>query len=196
MIKLKHYDDNQLVEKFTDGCVDSMEVLVSRHKNRIFTYILLIVKNRDIADDIFQDTFIKIIKSLKAGKYVENGKFISWALRIAHNLIIDFYRKQKGQNTVSNDDREIDLFNSTRFFDGTVEDQIIQTQILEHVSELIHLLPVEQKEVVEMRFYMDLSFKDIAEQTNVSINTALGRMRYAILNLRKLVKENNISLTA
>jgi len=153
------------------------------------------VKNEHLANDIFQDTFIKVIKSLESGKYKENGKFISWVIRIAHNLIIDHFRKEKQMKTYSNDEYETDLFNSNKFSDKTIEDNIIQEQVSNDVRKLVDFLPDEQKEVVLLRHYVGLSFKDIAEQTNVSINTALGRMRYALINLRKLIEEKNLSLT-
>lgn len=186
--------DNQLVEWFQKGHHDAMEELVVRNKNRVFTYILLIVKNQEIAEDLFQETFIKVIKSLRNGKYFENGKFISWVLRISHNLIIDHFRKLKGYNTFSNDDRETDVFNSVQHSESTVEEKLIKDQVLQQVGDLIHELPEDQREVVVMRFYWGLSFKEIAEQTNVSINTALGRMRYALINLRKVVEDKKINL--
>ncbi len=153
------------------------------------------VKNEHLAQDIFQETFIKVIKSLKAGKYQENGKFISWVARIAHNLIIDHFRKEKQMKMYSNDEYEMDIFNSSRFSDKTIEENIIHDQIINDVRKLVEFLPDEQKEVIVLRHFVGLSFKEIADQTNVSINTALGRMRYALINLRKLVDEKNLSLT-
>jgi len=153
------------------------------------------VKNNQLAEDIFQETFIKVIKSLHAGKYQENGKFISWVVRIAHNLIIDHFRKEKQMKTFSSDDYENDVFNSMRFSERTIEETIIQDQIEADLRKMVECLPQEQKEVILLRHYLDLSFKEIAEQTNVSINTALGRMRYALINLRKLIEEKNLSLT-
>ncbi len=187
-------NDNQLVERYQAGYHEALEELVARNKNRVFTYILLIVKNQDLAEDIFQDTFIKVIKSLRNGKYIDNGKFISWVLRIAHNLVIDHYRKQKNLNTFSNDDREGDVFNTLDYCEEPVEKKMITDQILGQVGDLVHELPEEQREVVIMRFYWGLSFKEIADQSDVSINTALGRMRYALINLRKLVEEKNLNL--
>ncbi len=188
-------EDNVLVQRFIDGHHDSIEILISRHKNRVYTYILLIVKNQHLAEDIFQDTFIKVIKSLKRGKYQDKGKFVSWVMRIAHNLIIDHYRKQKLQKTISNDDTEIDLFNQKRLADDNVEDEIIYDQILSDVKGLMEKLPEDQRNVVYLRHYCGLSFKEIADQTGVSINTALGRMRYALINMRKMVEEYNMNLT-
>lgn len=194
MVVYSKMTDNHLVDLFQKGHHDAMEELVIRNKNRVFTYILLIVKNQEIAEDLFQETFIKVIKSLRNGKYFENGKFISWVLRIAHNLIIDHFRKLKGLNTYSNDDRESDIFNSVRHSESTIEDKMIQSQVLDQVGDLIHELPSDQREVVIMRYYWNLSFKEIAEQTNVSINTALGRMRYALINLRKIIEDKKINL--
>ena len=184
-----------LVQKFIQGDQTALEELVGRHKNRVFTYIVLIVKNHQLAEDIFQDTFIKVIRSLKNGKYTENGKFVSWVLRIAHNLIIDHFRKEKLLNTTSNDETEIDLFNSQKFAEDNIEDKLVYDQITEDVRKLIDLLPEDQRQVIVMRHYMGLSFKEIAKQTDVSINTALGRMRYALINLRKLIEKNGLNLT-
>ena len=187
--------DQELVKNFLKGDKSSIEVLISRHKNKVYTYIILTVKNQHLAEDIFQDTFIKVIKSLQEGKYKDNGKFLSWVIRIAHNLIIDHYRKGKQINTYSNEDYDADIFNSKKLADGNVEEILIQDQITSDVRKLIEELPDDQKQVVLLRHYGGLSFKEIAEQTDVSINTALGRMRYALINLRKLIKEKNISLT-
>lgn len=196
MFRLDKLNDNELVQRFIQGDHESLEVLIVRHKSRVYSYILLIVKNQDLAEDIFQDTFIKVIRSLKRGKYVENGKFVSWVLRIAHNLIIDHFRKEKLQGTVSNDSSDVDIFNSQKFSEQTIEDQMVYSQILHEVKHLVKELPEDQQQVIYMRHYMGLSFKEIAEQTEVSINTALGRMRYALINLRKLVDEKKLNLTA
>lgn len=196
MFRLDKLNDNELVQRFIQGDHESLEVLIVRHKSRVYSYILLIVKNQDLAEDIFQDTFIKVIRSLKRGKYVENGKFVSWVLRIAHNLIIDHFRKEKLQGAVSNDSSDVDIFNSQKFSEQTIEDQMVYSQILHEVKHLVKELPEDQQQVIYMRHYMGLSFKEIAEQTEVSINTALGRMRYALINLRKLVDEKKLNLTA
>jgi RNA polymerase sigma-70 factor (ECF subfamily) len=156
---------------------------------------LLIVKNQELAEDIFQETFIKVIRSLKRGKYIENGKFVSWVLRISHNLIIDHFRKEKLKGTISNDSSDVDIFNSQKFSEETIEDQMVNSQILYEVKHLVNELPDDQQQVIHMRHYMGLSFKEIAEQTDVSINTALGRMRYALINLRKLIDEKKLTLT-
>jgi RNA polymerase sigma factor (sigma-70 family) len=195
MLRTNLLDDNELVQNFIDGDRSSLEILINRHKSRVYSYILLIVKNQELAEDIFQETFIKVIRSLKRGKYVENGKFISWVLRISHNLIIDHFRKEKLQGTVSNDSMEVDIFNSRRFAEDTIEDHMVNNQILSEVRELVKELPEDQQQVIYMRHYMGLSFKEIADQTGVSINTALGRMRYALINLRKLINKKNLNLT-
>jgi RNA polymerase sigma-70 factor (ECF subfamily) len=194
-VKLKSKTDYELVQEFLNGNQNSIEYLITRHKSKVYTYILLIVKSEQLAEDIFQDTFIKVIQSLKRGKYKDNGRFLSWVIRIAHNLIIDHFRKEKQLNTLSNDSYETDIFNSKKMSDKNVEDNLIEDQIQSDVRKLIDELPEDQKEVILLRHYGGLSFKEIADQTNVSINTALGRMRYALINLRKLIKKHNISLT-
>ncbi len=187
--------DQQLIEQFLSGDKDGIEKLINRHKTKVYTYILLVVKNQQLAEDIFQDTFIKVIRSLVDGKYKDNGRFASWVIRIAHNLIIDHFRKEKQINTLSNDDYEADIFNSRKLSDQNIEDVLIKDQITNDVRQLIDELPEEQKQVILLRHYGGMSFKEIAEQTDVSINTALGRMRYALINLRKLITQKNISLT-
>jgi RNA polymerase sigma factor (sigma-70 family) len=187
--------DSELIAKYIDGNQNSLELIIHRHKNRVFAYILMVVKDKQLADDIFQDTFIKVINTIQAGSYKEEGKFIQWVMRIAHNLIIDYFRKSKRIPVVDNDSSEFDIFDTIQFTDASVEDKMILDQIYKDVRELIEHLPPEQKEVLFMRHYSDMSFKDIAEQTDVSINTALGRMRYALINLRKLIKDKEIVLT-
>jgi len=194
MSKENFLNDNELVQRFISGDQNALEILIHRHKNRIFSYILLIVKKQELAEDIFQETFIKVIRSLKKGRYTDNGKFISWVLRISHNLIIDHFRKEKLKNTISNDSFEGDLFNSQKFAEDTIEDQMVYNQILTEVKDLIQELPEDQQQVIYMRHYLDLSFKEIADLTGVSINTALGRMRYAVLNMRRMAEEKDISL--
>lgn len=195
MFRTEDLSDNTLVKQFVDGDQAAIEILIARHKKRVFTYILLIVKSHHLAEDIFQDTFIKVIRSLKTGKYTENGKFISWVLRIAHNLIIDHFRKEKLLSTTSNDDVSVDLFNSPRYSEENVEDRLVCEQIHSDVHLLIRELPDDQRQVIMMRHFQGLSFKEIAELTDVSINTALGRMRYALINLRKLIERKNLSMT-
>jgi len=186
--------DYELIHEFVNGSQSGIEILIRRHKNRVFTYIMLMVKNEQLAEDIFQDTFIKVIHSLNAGKYQDNGRFLSWVIRIAHNLVIDHFRKEKQMNMLSNDDTVVDLFNNRKLADKNIEDHIIHEQICENIRSLIERLPDDQKEVILLRHYGDLSFKEIADQTGVSINTALGRMRYALINLRKLIQKHNINL--
>jgi RNA polymerase sigma-70 factor (ECF subfamily) len=187
--------DFELVQQFTSGNQQAIEVLIRRHHKRVFGYILLLVKNTAIAEDIFQDTFVKVIKSLQDGRYADNGRFVSWVMRISHNLIIDHFRKEKQMKMISKDSGSVDVFNSPRFSEKNVEEDMVYDQVLTDVRALVELLPEEQKEVVLLRHYAGLSFKEIAEQTNVSINTALGRMRYALINIRKIMQENNLSLT-
>jgi RNA polymerase sigma factor (sigma-70 family) len=186
--------DQELVNRFVEGEKSCMQELIKRHKNRVYTYILMIVKDSDVADDLFQDTFIKVIQSLKNKKYKDEGRFLSWVLRIAHNLTIDYFRKAKNQNTCSAEQGEFDLFNNAKFADRTVEESMIKDQTTKEVRFLLDKLPKDQKQVVLMRHYGNMSFKEIAEQTGVSINTALGRMRYALINMRKLAEEYNIQL--
>ncbi|WP_425432610.1 RNA polymerase sigma factor [Labilibaculum filiforme] len=187
--------DYDLVKQFIDGNEDSIDTLVIRHRDRVYTYIYLIVKNHQLSEDLFQDTFIKVIRSLRMGKYQDNGKFLAWVLRIAHNLIIDHFRKEKQNNTFSKDDYELDILNTPKYCEGNYEDELILSQIHADVRSLVDELPDDQKEVVILRHYKGLSFKEIAEQTDVSINTALGRMRYALINMRKTIEERNMSLT-
>lgn len=187
--------DYELVTRFVNGESDAITHLIHRYKNKVFTYIYITVKNHQLAEDLFQDTFIKVIKSLQDGKYQDNGRILSWIIRIAHNLIIDHYRREKQLNTCSNGDYSIDLFNSPKFSDETIEQTLISDQILKDVRKLVEQLPDDQKEIIMLRHYGGLSFKEIADQTNVSINTALGRMRYALINLRKLMEQYNISLS-
>ncbi len=186
--------DQDLIGKYLSGQESALEKLIRRHKNRVFAYILMIVKDKDLAEDLFQDTFIKVINTFRSGTYKEEGKFIQWVMRIAHNLIIDYFRKSKRIPIIENSD-EYDIFDKVRIPIESVEDILITEQIHKDVKKLIDYLPSEQKEVLVMRHYHDMSFKDIAETTNVSINTALGRMRYALINLRKLVKEKEVILT-
>jgi len=185
--------DGVLVSNYINGSEKSLELLIKRHKQRIFSFILSKVLNRDVAEDIFQDTFIKVINTLKKGAYNEEGKFLPWVMRIAHNLVIDHFRRNKRIPTFKNTD-EFDIFTVISDEVLNVEKQLIKNQILDDIRELIKELPDDQKEVLIMRMYRDMSFKEIAENTNVSINTALGRMRYALINLRKLIEKYNIIL--
>jgi RNA polymerase sigma-70 factor (ECF subfamily) len=191
----KMISDYELIERFIKGEESCFDQIIRRHKNKVFAYISLYIRDQALAEDLFQDTFMKVIQSVRNGKYQDNGKFISWVMRIAHNLIIDHFRRQKQINTVSNDDYESDLFNSKKFAEDNVEDDMIKRQIQKDVRRMISSLPDDQREVVILRHYSGLSFREIADITDVSINTALGRMRYALINMRKMMEEKNISLT-
>ncbi|HKL92897.1 MAG: sigma-70 family RNA polymerase sigma factor [Bacteroidales bacterium] len=195
MDKLKSMTDEVLIRTFANGDNQAFDILLNRHKNRVFTYILLVVRNRDLAEDIFQEAFMKVIVTLKEGRYTENGKFYAFVTRIAHNLIIDHYRRERNENTISNDAfTDVDLFNNAKLSDETIVDHMVRNQVHMDVRNLMQHLPENQLEVVRMRFYEDLSFKEIADRTGVSINTALGRMRYALLNMRRMAQENHLSL--
>jgi len=187
--------DEELVMAYAEGNNAAFDVLLNRHKGSVYSYIYFVVRSREMAEDIFQETFMKAIVTIKQGRYTENGKFRAWINRIAHNLIIDNYRQEKNEQTISNDDCEVDLLNNSKLADGTIEDQIVKDQILSDVKRLINYLPDNQREVLMLRYYQDLSFKEISDITGVSINTALGRMRYAILNMRRMAEEKNMILT-
>lgn len=187
--------DEQLVASYAMGDNKSFDVLLRRHQSRLFTYVITIVKDQNVANDIFQETFVKAITTIKQRRYTEAGKFSAWIMRIAHNLIIDHYRQERSENRTSADDENFNVLNRREYSDDNVEDLIVGEQIEADVRRIVAELPDNQREVLVMRYYRDMSFKEIAEATNVSINTALGRMRYAILNLRRIVRENNISLT-
>lgn len=195
MTKFLSMTDENLVKAYAQGSNEAFDVLLKRHQDRIYNYILRIIKNEDLANDIFQETFVKAILTIKQGRYTETGKFPAWISRIAHNLIIDFYRQEKSENLQSADLEDIDVLNRKELAEETIEDIIISDQIREDVKYLIKKLPPLQREVLNMRYYQNLSFKEIAEITGVSINTALGRMRYAILNLRRIAAEKDIVLT-
>lgn len=195
MQKLSKLADDQLVAAYANGNNEAFDALLNRHKDRVFSYILHIVKDREQAEDIFQETFVKAIMTIKQGRYTDSGKFSAWISRIAHNLIIDFYRQEKAENTVSTDSDVTDMLNRRDLAENNIEDRLVSEQIQEDVRRIIDALPESQREVLMMRYYRDMSFKEIAEATNVSINTALGRMRYAILNMRRIAQENNIVLT-
>ena len=185
--------DSTLVSNYIQGSETCLEILIKRHQQRLFSFIYSKVQDRDIAEDIFQDTFIKVIRTLKLGNYIEEGKFLPCVMRIAQNLIIDYFRKSNRMPAFKNTD-EFDIFSVISDGDLNAEKKIIKEQILSDVRELIHELPSEQKEVLIMRIYKDMSFKEISENTDVSINTALGRMRYALINLRKIIEKNKIIL--
>ncbi len=195
MKELKLLPDDKLVVAYAEGNNEAFDVLLKRHQTRVFSYIYSVVKNRDIADDLFQETFVKAITTIKQGRYAESGKFSAWISRIAHNLIIDYYRQERSENTVSSDDDMTDVFNRRELSDINIEDVMVSNQIQADVRRIVNTLPENQREVLMMRYYRDMSFKEIAEATNVSINTALGRMRYAIINMRRIAEDNNIVLT-
>ncbi len=192
MLKLS---DKELVDIYISGKESALEVLINRHKNKIFSTILFMVNDRDLAEDLFQDTFIKVINTLRAGRYNEEGKFFPWVQRISHNLVIDHFRREKKMRTISPNE-DFDIFKVLKLSDENVQDVMVREQIEDDVRKMVAYLPEEQREVVEMRMYKDLSFKEISELTGVSINTALGRMRYALINLRKLVEKHNVILTS
>jgi len=185
---LAEKSDEGLVKDFIAGSQNAFNELLSRHKDKVFSYILYLVKDHDTAQDVFQDTFFKVINTLKSGAYKEEGKFIQWVMRISHNLVIDFFRKGKKFPTIDSKD-DTDVFEFLDMAEPSIEDILIEEQISYNIRRLVDQLPPEQKEVLIMRHYMDMSFKDIADRTSVSINTALGRMRYAIINLRKMIKD-------
>mgnify|MGYP000330881771 FL=1 len=195
MNNLSACTDDELVCRYADGNNEAFDVLLKRHESKIYSYIYYIIKDRDKADDIFQETFVKAIMTIRQGRYTGNGKFFSWISRIAHNLIIDSYRQEKIENNISNEDNSLDIFNRKELSEGNIEDHIIQSQINSDIRRLVEALPDNQREVVKLRYYKNLSFKEIADVTNVSINTALGRMRYAILNIRRMAEQYNIVLT-
>lgn len=187
--------DEQLVASYAEGNNDAFDVLIDRHQQSLFSYILYITRNRDLAEDVFQETFIKAITTIKQGKYVESGKFKAWISRIAHNLIFDHFRREQKEKMLYNDDFEYDLFNNSSLSDDNIETVMVKSQVMKDVRRLINHLPDVQREVLTMRYFEDLSFKEIAERTGVSINTALGRMRYAIINMRKIAKDNQMILS-
>ena len=187
--------DQVLLNNYLSGDRAAISQLIDRHTHRVRDYIRMMVKDNDVADDILQETFIKAVRVIDEGRYADTGKFLSWILRIAHNQVIDHFRSQKNAKTVSESDAGYNMLGTLRFAERTVENAMISSQIEEDVRRLIDRLPAEQREVVMMRYYSGLSFQEIADQTDVSINTALGRMRYALINLRKMIKENNLILS-
>lgn len=195
MQKIKQLTDEQLVAAYAEGSNEAFDALLNRHSGRVYSYIQHLVRDSALADDIFQETFVKAITTIKQGRYSESGKFSAWITRIAHNLIIDNFRQEKSENTFSADSDDVDIFNRRELSDGNIEDTMVQTQIHADVRRIMDSLPEAQREVLDMRFFRDMSFKEIAEATGVSINTALGRMRYAVLNMRRIAEKNNIVLT-
>ena len=194
MDKLCKLSDEQLVKNYANGDSDAFDTLLARYQQKIYSYILFLVHDDEVADDLFQETFMKAIVTIRQGRYVESGRFSAWLTRIAHNLVIDKYRQDRNSNVISNDASDADLFNDVSLSDITVEMKMITEQSLTDVGRLLKELPDNQKEVLYMRFYQDLSFKEMADATGVSLNTALGRMRYGLINLRKMVSERGIVL--
>lgn len=186
--------DQQLLSAYLFGDQHAISILIERHSKRVLDYIRMMVKNDELADDIYQETFIKVVRFIDDGRYTDNGKFLSWVLRIAHNQVIDYFRQTKQQNNLTEADAGYDILNTKKLADASIEDRMVSEQTEADLRKLVDNLPAEQKEVVLMRYFGEMSFKEIAEQTNVSINTALGRMRYALINLRKMIKQNQLAL--
>ena len=193
MVRNKKETDSSLIKSYLDGNEHSLGILIKRHQQRLYSFIYSKIQDRDITEDVFQDTFIKVIKTFKKGNYNEEGKFLPWVMRISHNLIIDYFRKSNRMPTFKNTD-EFDIFSVLSDGNLNAEKKIIQEQIYSDVRDLVKELPEEQKEVLIMCMYKDMSFKEISENTGVSINTALGRMRYALINMRKLIEKHKIIL--
>jgi RNA polymerase sigma-70 factor (ECF subfamily) len=190
----KPLSDAILVSQYINGDEPSLSILINRHQQRLYSFIYSKVYDRDVTEDVFQDTFIKVIKTLKLGKYNEEGKFLPWVMRIAHNLVIDYFRKNKRMPKFNNS-KDFDIFSVLSDSALNAEDKLVRSQIHNDIRNLVEELPEDQRTVLKLRMYNDMSFKEISENTSVSINTALGRMRYALINLRKLIEENNVILT-
>lgn len=194
-MKQLHVDtDDMLVARYSEGDNKAFDELMARYQSKIYNYILFTVRNQEVAEDLFQETFMKAIVTIQQRRYTADGRFGAWLTRIAHNLVIDAFRTERSENTISNDECEVDLLNDADLCDDNVEMQMVNDQTLADVRRLVDALPANQREVVYMRFYQDLSFKEIAEITGVSINTALGRIRYALLNMRRMAEEKDIVL--
>ena len=193
-MRLAQVQDQELVRNYINGHEESLSELVTRHQKKVFTYIRMLVKDTELAEDLFQDVFVKVIHTLKSGNYNEEGKFLPWVMRIASNLVLDDFRHNK-KMPFQRETEEYSIFDYMTDSSSSIENQLIENQVTIDVRKILEQLPDDQKEVIKMRFYEDLSFKEISEITGVSINTALGRMRYAVINLRKIVEKNNIILT-
>ena len=193
VMNTKSLSDAQLVNNYISGDENSLSVLINRHQARLYGFIFSKIQDRDATEDVFQDTFIKVINTLKHGKYNEQGKFLPWVMRISHNLVIDYFRKNKRMPKFKNKG-DFDIFSVLSDESPNAKNKIVESQIADHVRILLEELPEDQKVVIKMRIYQDMSFKEISENTNVSINTALGRMRYGLINLRKMIDNHNISL--
>ena len=187
--------DRVLLNNYLLGDRSAISELIERHSKRVRSYIGMMVKDDDVADDIFQETFIKAVRVIDEGRYTDNGKFLSWVLRIAHNRVLDYFRREKASKQINESEAGYDVIGTLRFAEPTTEDDMVHSEMEQTIRDLIELLPEEQQEVVRLRYYSKLSFQEIAEQTEVSINTALGRMRYALINLRRMIKEKNIVLS-
>ena len=187
--------DKELIERYQDGDVHSFELLIGRYQKQVYSYILTLVKDKQLADDVFQDTFVKVIQTVKSKAYKDDGRFVQFAMRIAHNLVIDHFRKENRIPTVESSSEDYNYIDNVPITDASVEQGMIVDQVHSDLHRMIAFLPDEQREVLRMRIFDDMSFKDIADVTNVSINTALGRMRYALINLRKMMVANNMTLT-
>ena len=194
MENLNQLTDDMLVALYSKGNDKAFDVLLSRYQGKIFNYIFFIVRNQELAEDLFQETFVKAIVTIQQGRYTADGKFASWLTRIAHNLVIDSYRQERNENTISNNEVEADLFNNADLCDENIEMQMVNEQTLIDVRRLVDALPENQREVVYMRYYQNLSFKEIADIIGVSINTALGRVRYALINMRRIAEEKHVVL--
>lgn len=195
MENISRLTDEELAISYVRGNNRAFDELLSRNQNKLFSYILFVVRDEDKANDLFQETFVKVITKLHQGRYVDSGKFGAWIMRIAHNVIMDWYREQRSRNLIEpTDENDLSNLSGNEILDSNVENRYVNDQIMVDVKNMMNMLPPTQREVVFMRFYQDLSFKEIAETTGVSINTSLGRMRYAILNLRRMSKEHNIAL--
>lgn len=186
--------DQQLLAGYLAGDQSAISQLIDRHSRRVRDYIRMMVKSSDVAEDISQETFIKVVKVIDEGRYTDSGKFLSWVLRIAHNQVIDYFRQQKQNRNITESDAGYDVLGTLRFAEPTAEDQLMSAQSAAAIRTLVELLPEEQREVVKLRYYGNLTFKEIAEQTDVSVNTALGRMRYALINLRRMIQEKKMVL--
>ncbi len=197
MNKLTSLADEQLVSLYTEGNNDAFDILLNRYESKVFTYVSYFVRNREVAEDLFQDIFMRVVSTIRSDRYTEQQKFSSWLMRISHNIVIDYFRHQKNEKNISNDETEVDLFNDIRLSDeNNVETQIIRQQNLNGLQDIIKMLPQNQQEIIDLRYFQEKSFKEIAVLLNCSINTALGRTRYALINLRRLAQEYNISLAS
>lgn len=195
MKNLNGMTDEELALSYVNGDNRAFDLLLARNQSKLYAYILFVVHDRDLADDVFQETFVKVISRLQEGRYTASGKFSAWLMRIAHNVIMDWYREQKSDRIVEpTEDNDLSNLSGEHLFEGNIENQYVNTQVMKDVRKIMDNLPAPQREVVYMRYYQQMSFKEISETTNVSINTALGRMRYAIMNMRRMAKEYNVAL--